>query len=316
MKIAIFTDTFLPQVNGVVTATISLAKNLADRGHKIYIICPKFNGTSYFKHKNIQIIRMGSIPAYFYEDFRFTAPVSFKLFNFLKKEKIDIIHFQTQMPLGIQAIILSKLLKIPLIGTFHTNIADPDYLKHIKLNNKYVQNISWIYNRFYYNRCDLITCPSEVTREELLKSGFKEPIKAISNGINLNIFNNSNWKQVKKKYNKKGKILLFVGRIAHEKNIFYLLDCFKLILKKVPNTKLLVVGDGPQMTQLKQKIKDLKVSNNIILTGRIAHEKLIKSSIFKISDLFVTASTTETQGISTLEAQANGLVCVGINKGG
>jgi glycosyltransferase involved in cell wall biosynthesis len=316
VKIAIFTDVFTPQFNGVTTATISLVKGLADRGHKIYIIAPKYKGIKEFAYKNVKVIRLSSVPAYFYEDFRFTGLFSFKLKKYLKNQKIDLIHFMVPMPLGLQAIFLSNLLKVPLVGTFHTFFADREYLKHAKMDFKVIQKLAWAYSRGYYNRCELITCPTEMAKKELLAHGFKQPIKAISNGIEPGIFDNSKWKSVKNKFNKNGKILLFVGRIAHEKNMLYLLDCFSLVLKKLPNTKLLIVGDGPEMDELKQGIIFRNLEDNVILTGKIERDKLVKSGIYKACDLFVTASTTETQGITTLEAQANGLVAVGINERG
>ncbi len=316
MKIAIFTDCFLPQINGVATTTVSLVKGLADRGHKIYIIAPRYKNIKEFSYNNVKVIRLPSIPAYFYEDFRFTNFFSFKLKNYLKNQGIDIIHFMVPMPLGIQAILIAHSLKVPLIGTFHTFFADKEYLRHAKMDFRVVQKLAWAYSRAYYNKCDLITTPTKMARKELLAHRFKEPIKAISNGIEQDIFDNSHWKEAKKKYNKKGKILLFVGRIAHEKNLLYLLDCFSLVLKELPKTKLLIVGDGPEMNELRQGIKSRNLNDNVILTGKIEREKLVKSSIYKACDLFVTASTTETQGITTLEAQANGLVTVGINARG
>lgn len=316
MKIVIFTDAFIPQYNGIVTTTISLVKGLADKGHKIYIIAPKYKNFKEFEYSNVKVIRVISIPAGFYPDFKLTNFFSPNIFRFLKKEKVDIIHFQTPLTLGIQAVILSKVLKVPLVGTYHTFIADEQYLKHIKLDYKKVKELAWKYSKLYYNRCDLITCPTEIAKKELLKNSFNEPIKAISNGIDPKIFDNSKSKQIKNKYNPNGNLLLFVGRIAHEKNVLYLLRCFKLIVRKMPETKLFLIGDGPQMKEVKRKIKQLDLSKNIILTGRIDHDKLAKSGIFGACDLFITASTTETQGITMLEAQANGIVSLGIDEGG
>jgi len=313
MRITIFTDSFTPLIDGVVTSTTNLVKNLADRGHKIYIIAPSFNKKfEEFKHKNVKIKRVYSIPAFFYSGYRFTYPFSFKILKYLKKEKIECIHFQTPLALGLQAILISKVLKLPLIGTFHTLFTHPDYIKHIKMGYKPFEKMAWSYARMFYNKCDLITCPSQETKKELLKHGFYRPIKVISNGIDLKMFKNSKCASVKKKYNKNGKLLLFVGRVAHEKNIPYLLKCFKLVLKEVPDTKLLVIGDGPQMEEVKEDIKKFGLSENVILLGKIEHSKLAKSSIFKASDLFVTASITENQPMTMLEAQANGMACVGI----
>jgi glycosyltransferase involved in cell wall biosynthesis len=317
MRIAIFTDTFLPTVDGVVSATLNLSKGLADRGHKVYIIAPKSGKKEVFSYKNIIVKRVSSVKAFFYKDYSFTSIFNLEIFNYLKKEKIDLIHFQTPISLGMEAILISKLLKVPLVGTFHTFFMDPQYLEHIKVNNRFVQGVSWTYARFYYNQCDLITCPSESTRKELLSHDFNQPLEVISNGIDFGIFKNPDWKKVRKKFLKKmNYLLLFVGRIAHGKNINYLLDCFKLVVKKVPDAVLLIVGDGPQMDEVKQKIKKLNLEKNIIFTGKIPHEDLVKSSIYKACDLFVTASTTENQPMTVLEAQVNGLPCVGISERG
>ena len=309
MRIALFTDVFLPQINGVVTSTLSLAKGLADRNHKVYIIAPKFKGNREFQYKNVIVKRVYSIPALFYPGFKFASPFSPEILNFIKKEKIELIHFQTPMSLGIQAILISRLLKIPLVGTFHTNISNPQYLRHMRINSKLIAPISKKYIKWYYGNCNLVTCPSESIRKELKKENINSHIKVFSNGIDLSLF-----KPLKTK--KKQKNLIFVGRIAHEKNLFYLLECFKIVLKKLPETKLIIIGDGPQMNELKNKINEDNLSKNIILTGEIEHTKLIKSNFYKESYTFVTASLSETQGITLMEAQANGLPSVGIDAAG
>lgn len=316
LRIAIFTDSFTPLIDGVVTATINLARGLADRGHKVYIIAPKYEKIKEFSYPNVAVKRIAGIPALFYQGFKITPIFSIAILNYLKKEKIDIIHFQTPLTLGFQAILIAKFLDKPLVGTFHTFITDAQYIKHAGMQNKLAQRFSWYYVRNYYNKCNMITCPSESAKEELVKNGFIKPIKVISNGIDLSVFDNSGWKKMKKKYNPDGKILLFIGRIAYEKNLDYLLECFLRVLKKEPSVRLVIVGEGPQMRELKAKIKELGLSGNVVLTGRIEHDALVRSGMFKASDIFITASTTESQGISTLEAQTNGLVCVGVDARG
>jgi 1,2-diacylglycerol 3-alpha-glucosyltransferase len=319
MNIAIFTDTFLPQTNGVVTATIDLAKGLSKNGNKIIIFAPKYNTKKEFKYKNVKVIRESGIPALFYEDFKLVIPNFLKIQSIIKKEKIEIIHFQTPISLGMQAIMIAKLNNLPLVGTFHTFFADPEYLKHIKINIKPIQDIAWTFSNMFYNRCNLVTCPSEHAKTELLKNNCRKEIKVISNGIDFEKFRIINKKIIentRKKYNEKGPLLLYVGRIAHEKNMIFLIECIKDVIKKEINAKLLIVGGGPQLNMLKEKIKEQNIEKNIILTGKIEHEKLIKSGIYAACDIFVTASETETQGITVLEAQINGLVTVGIDKKG
>lgn len=316
MKIAIFTDTFYPKIDGVVSATLNLAKGLADRGNKVFIICPANNNLKEeFKHKNIEIIRFRGIPALFYPEFKLTTIFNYDLYKTLKKEKIDIIHFQTPLTLGYQAILMSRLLKVPLVGTFHTFFGDPNYLKHIKFNNRLGVKMSWNLSRFFYNKCDLITCPSESTKNELIHNQHYKPIKVISNGIDFNAFKSQRSLEVQKRH-KSGPLILFIGRISHEKNIDYLIDCFSFVVKKSKNAKLILIGDGPQMQEVRKRVLELNLADNIILQGKMDHEDLIRSSIFKESDIFVSASVTENQPMTVLEAQVNGLPCVVIGERG
>lgn len=317
MKIVMFSDVFLPKIDGIVSAILNISEGMANKGHKVYIVAPRIKRMKKeYKHKNIKVIRVGSVPAFFYEDLRFTNFFSYSLFRYFKKEKIDIVHFHTPMNTGIFAISSAKFLNVPLVGTFHINIAHPDCLKHARLNYPIVQGLAWSYLRAFYNRCDLVSVPSESTKKDLLTHGCKREIKVISNGIDSSVFDNSKWEEVKNKFNKKGPIVLYVGRISHEKNVSFLIESFSLALKKIPSAKLLIVGGGPQMQDAQQLCDKLGIKDNIVFTGPIPHSKLIRSGIFRASELFAIASTTETQGIATLEAQVNGLVCVGLNVGG
>ncbi len=319
MKIAIFTDCFLPQINGVVTSTVTFAKGMAKRGHTVYVFAPK-NGDNgddgELSHPNIIVTRVPSLPAFFYKNFRFTSPFSYKIYKYLKRINVDIIHFHTPIGLGLQAIIHSKLLGAPLVGTFHTFFPNREYLKHAGLSNWLFHKIAWLYSKFFYNRCRLISCPSKGAKNELLHHNFRSRIIVVSNGIDLDLFGQSeNDKTLHNRGNDKD-LILYVGRIAHEKNIIFMIDCFRKVVERSPKTKLLIVGDGPQMDELKERISGHSLEDNVIITGEIQHSALSKSSIFESCKLFITASFTETQGITTLEAQANNLVCVGVDSTG
>jgi len=320
LKIAIFTDAFFPQTNGVVTSIINLSNGLADIVHKVLIIAPKLksNKKFTFKHKNIEIIRILSIPTFIYKDVNFSIPSSLLLLNKIQKFNPDVIHFETPLSIGYDAIILSKILSKPLIGTFHTFFADPQYLKHLRLNNKFIQKIAWTFNNVFYNSADLVTAPSETTKQELIEHNCIKPIKVISNGIDFNIFKTKKTIDFRKEYNipSYSKVLLYIGRIAYEKNLFFLIDIFEKIVKEKSDVLLLMVGDGPQLKELKQYVSKKHLKNKVIFTGSIEHKKLVGSSVFTTVDLFITTSTTENQPMTILESQANGLVCVGANRRG
>ncbi|MDA3809816.1 MAG: glycosyltransferase [Spirochaetaceae bacterium] len=320
IKIAYFTDTFFPQINGVVSSVINLTKSLADRGHEIFIVAP---GTDKefeeFTYPGITVLRIKSIKASFYEDFRWTKILSLKTFKILKKENIDIIHFETPVGLGVMARNMAKLLNIPLVGTYHTFISDPRYIKHFKLlkPSLLVQNLSWFYTNQFYNRADLTTAPSQSTIEEMKDNGCSAPLmKSISNGINPADFDNSKACDIIEKYKLNGKTILYVGRISQEKSIEVLLQAFIHSAKLDSEIQILIVGDGPQMSDIRELADHSEYRARINIVGSIGHDLLLKSGIYGACEIFATASETENQPMTILEAQVNGCICVGVNARG
>jgi 1,2-diacylglycerol 3-alpha-glucosyltransferase len=131
MRIAIFTDCFVPQINGVVTSLFNLVKGLSDSGHHVFIVAPKYyRRYKEFAYPKVRVLRIPSVPAFFYPDYRLTFPVDLKILAILRKSDIDIINFETPLTVGLTGIIMARMLNKPLIGRFHTFIADPQYLKH------------------------------------------------------------------------------------------------------------------------------------------------------------------------------------------
>lgn len=320
LKIAYFTDTFYPQINGVVSSLVNLARSLADKGHLIYIVAPKVDRKfKEFEYPGITILRIPSIKASFYEDFRWAKILSLKTFKELKRAEIEIIHFETPIGLGIMAINMSKLLNVTLVGTYHTFVSDPRYIQHWKLlkPTMFIQNISWIYTNQFYNRTDLTTAPSESTIEEMKNNGCHAPLmKTISNGINPELFDSTQSRNIRKKYNLTGNTILYVGRISHEKNIKTLIKAF--FHGAVINTamQLMIVGDGPQFNEIKTIVQKSPFQDRIILTGSIEQDELVKSGIYSACEIFATASETENQPMTILESQVNGCICIGTNARG
>ena len=317
MKIAFFTDCFVPQVNGIVTSLFDLAKGLSDSGHQVFIVAPRYyRRYREFEYPNVRVLRMPSMPALFYDDYRITLPFDIKIFNILRKEGIDIVHFEAPFTVALAGIAIAKMLRKPIVGTFHTFIVDPHYLKHGFPTSKGFQKFGWEYCKFYYNKCDLVTTPSNFTRKELIRHGLKKEIAIISNGIDISMFDNSAAEEFGAQHGLTGPILFFVGRMAHEKNIEYLIDSMVPVFKSYPSSKLLLIGDGPQFAEVKGFIENRDLSGNILMLGRMEHSDLVKSGIFGIADIFVTASETENQPMSILEAMANGIPCVGLSEKG
>jgi len=313
VRIIYFTDTFYPTTNGIVTSIISFSRELADRGHEVCIIVPDNPGVWDFEYHGIEILPMKGFPAFFYPDFKITFIFTPSLIQKIRKFKPDIIHYHTQFILGWQAIVLGKILKIPRIGTFHTYIADEWYLKVIGLENFHIfGELGWKYNNFFYEHCEHVISPSVNAREELIDHGIPAekisllpnplPIEKKTALIHMDIATNTS------------NIIFSIGRLSKEKSFDVCIETIYLVSKKIPDVCFVIVGDGPERENLEELSRKLGIENNVRFLGKIPHEELMNSDIFARSKCFLTASTTETQGITIIEAMSFGLPIVWVDE--
>ncbi|MFA5176140.1 MAG: glycosyltransferase [Candidatus Nanoarchaeia archaeon] len=309
MKIAYFTDTFVPNINGIVTSILNSSENLAKKGNKIYIftIKPKEKNFQIPKlHKNIQVFHYPRLNLIKYPDFQLAYPKLLDINKKFKEINPDIIHIHTPSIFGWAALILNNKYKKPVVGTYHTLL--PDFLDYLPLpifnKSKTAKRLTWGYTRKFYNKCNIVTTPSIAMKQELEKHGIKN-VKFLSNGVDLKKFHPIQSK-------KDGKTILHVGRIGYEKNIDVLIKAFNELLKKNKNVKLLIAGKGPDLEGLKEFTQKLGISKNVEFLGPIKHDNLPK--LYSKADIFVTPSTVETEGLVILEAMACGLPIIGVNK--
>lgn len=306
MKIIIFTDSFYPLNSGVVTYTINIANILTSKGHKIILFVPKPKEKIHpYKQlsKKVKIYYFKGIPAFFYPTFKITNILSFKDIKLLKKINPDILYFQTPFTLGLKAIILSKIIKKPVVGIFHTHLASEEYLSLLgELSKKInLKKISWNYLKYFYNNCSVVISPSKYMMKELKKNKIKSKIVIINNFIDKNILENKNYTL---KVNKNS--FVYVGRISKEKNIKLLIDAFKNVVAK-RDSYLYIIGDGPEYTNIKNYIINNNLSDRIIMTGNIDNNIILKTNFLTKFYAFVTMSNSEVQPISIIEAMAKGI---------
>jgi len=304
MKIAVFTDTFVPQVNGVVTSILNSTSNLAKKGNNIIIFSPKI-GKKLKLHKNIEIVELRSFNLLKkYKEMEVRIPTFLKVLNKVKEFNPDIIHINTPLGIGDEGFLCAKILKKPIVGTYHTLL--PDFLRHVNLagleKREFMKNMTWRYSNFIYNRCNIVTAPSKIIKKKLRKNGLKTKVEVISNGVDLNRF-------YKKKMKKDGITILHIGRMSYEKNVDVVLQAMKLV-SEYKKVKFMIVGGGPDLKRLKDYSK--KINLNVKFIGNVDNEKLV--DYYNKADIFVTASTIETEGIVLLEAMACGLPIVGVDK--
>ncbi len=314
MKIGIFTETFLPQVNGVVTSMCNINRVLMKKGHEVSIFTVGEGPTEIDGYK---VHRFRGATFKPYPEYSFLLP-DHSQWAFLVKQPLDIIHSRTPFPLGVMAKQLSKKLEIPIVGTFDTPISD--YIHYVPIlgsiqPTKYIlSNIAKKWLRYYYGMCDVLTVPSETTKQRLVKEGFEVDIEVVSNGVDTKKFNTKNFdKALKKSICANDELfILHVGRITKEKNVVFLVKTVEKILKK-RKLKLVIAGSGPLLPKLKHYVSSKNLSENILFTGYLTQEELQK--YYATADLFLTASTVETQGIVLLESMSSGTPVIGVDKG-
>jgi len=318
MRIAVFSDTFPPQTNGVAHTAYLSAKNLIELGHEVVVftVAKKPKNRPDINLKNLKVLRLPSVPAIVYPGERFTLPIGATLRQ-IKKFDPDIIHVHTPFSVGWEAILISKILKIPLVGTHHTFYNH--YLRHVKLDYEWMKKISWKFTIGFYNRCNLILSPSKSLADELVKEGLKCSIHVLQNSIDIDLFkpleNQQNREKIKKSFGVKKRSICYMGRLSYEKSIDQVIRAFALINKKMPELNLMLIGDGPERKNLANLAKDFNVGSSIIFTGSLLHNGDLVRAL-QANDLFISASKSENMPLSVLEAMAVALPLILVKEKG
>ncbi len=314
MRIGIFTDTYPPYINGVSTSIQMLERALKKRGHQVFIVTVNPEKMKYKYEKNI--IRIPGIPTGIY-DYRLTGIYPVRAIKTIKRWNLDVIHSHTEFGIGTFARIIAKQLNIPLVHTYHTMYED--YVHYITkgyfdgTSKKIVEHLT----KFYCDKTakELIVPTKKAYDLFIEKYKVDKNVHIIPTGIEIERFFKENLKiekleKIKKdlKIKKDDFIILFVGRLAQEKNVDFLLDNQEYFVNKKKNVKLLIVGSGPDYDKYVKKSEKLK--ENIIFTGKISHNNI--PYYYNLGNVFVTASTTETQGLTLIEAMSTGMpvVCI------
>lgn len=315
MKIAIFSDTFPPQVNGVANTALTSAITLGNMGHEVFVytITNSLWGEDVFdKDSPFNLIRLPSIPAVVYHDQRASLPFMVGV-NHVRKNRPDIIHTHTPFGVGWEAVIAAKLFNIPLVGTHHTFY--DKYLGHVKLNYDWAKGFSWKYVNFYYDRCDAVISPSRSLALGFKNSGLSNPVEIIINPIDTELFrpvtSGSTKLALKESLGIGRKSLVYMGRVSYEKKIDQVVKGFALALKKDPELGLVIVGEGPERGEIESLVKELGISDNVLFTGFKRGDDLVQ--VLQANDIFITASDSENMPLSILEAMATGLPVIGAN---
>ncbi len=313
MKIGIFTDTYLPDINGVATSSHILRHALEKHGHEVLVVTSELpEDSDYVDEENV--LRLPGIEMKKIYGYRISNIFSFKGMKEIKNQGLDIIHIQTEYGIGIFGKIAAQILNLPVVYTYHTMYED--YTHYVAgsltlLNmivKKSVENIS----RIYGDNCTELIVPSEKTKEALISYGLEKEMHIIPTGLMLDAFDKKNIRvesveAIRNQYHLDDEfVITFLGRLAPEKSVEIILEAGAVLKQKGLHFKIMIVGKGPSLDDLKNEAQRLGIEDDVIFTGPVPSDQV--PNYYHASNVFVSASITETQGLTFIEAQASGLV--------
>ncbi|AGU76296.1 Alpha-monoglucosyldiacylglycerol synthase [Streptococcus intermedius] len=307
MRIGLFTDTYFPQVSGVATSIRTLKTELEKLGHTVFIFTTTDKDVN--RYEDWQIIRIPSVPFFAFKDRRIAYRGFSTALEIARQYQLDIIHTQTEFSLGLLGVWIAKELRIPVVHTYHTQYED--YVRYIAKGMVIRPSMVKYIVRGFMSDLDGVICPSEIVYDLLMKYKVKVEKRVIPTGIELAKFERpeltkENVADLREKLgiSNQETMLLSLSRVSYEKNIQAILAALPKVLEENPNVKLVVAGDGPYLSDLKAQAKRLNITDMVIFTGMIAPSET--ALYYKAADFFISASTSETQGLTYLESLASG----------
>ena len=309
MKILFISDVYFPRINGVSTSIETFRRNLREHGHTVHLIAPDYLAPS---PDETDIMR---VPARYLpfdpEDRLMSYGWVMKQLDKLRSEQYDVIHIQTPFVAHYLGTKLSRLLGIPCIETYHTFFEE--YLYHyVPLVPKGVmKSLAKRFSRHQGNSLDGMVVPSHPMLHVLKEYGVTTHSEVIPTGIEPASFVLGDRDKFRKNYNipQDRPVLLFLGRVAHEKNIGFLLKVLDQVKKTIPEILFVVAGEGPARASLEHEARALGLNENVAFIGYLdRHTEL--NDCYRSADIFIFSSRTETQGLVLLEAMAQGLPVV------
>ncbi len=309
MNLLLISEIYLPTVSGVASSTDSIGRFMAERGHHVYLVCPR-PMAPYDAHppRGMEIIYTPRLrdPILVNKPMTFFPLGVFEIWHTIATKKIDVVHIQEPGALGITALLLAKLYRIPVVGAMHFSMEQV-----IRMTPKAMQFLSvpfmTSYVRVVYPQYTAIMMPTKtVTKDLAALIGHPERIHAISNGVDTGIYTPhvGSYALLRKKYhlNEKQTYYLYLGRLDADKNIDTILRALQHTAK---NIHLIIAGVGTEKRSLENLAKALSVSERIMWVDQVSLEEIV--DLYHLSDGFIIMSTVETQSIVALQAVACGL---------
>jgi len=313
MNIGLFTETYYPEINGVAASVYVLKEELEKLGHNVYV----FTTTTPGAPKNEKnVYRVPSLPCFLISERRVGMFYQRKLAGIIKELNLDIIHTNTEFSLGVFGRIMAKELRIPIVHTYHTIYEDyTHYITKGKILDERAKKVVRAITRVCCNTVSEVIVPTKKVEELLRQYHVERGIHVIPSGINLDKFDPMKYNRheidaLRKQYGirKEDKVILYIGRASHEKNLDELLVYVNEYLQEHENAKFMLVGSGPDSKKIEEMVSEMEAKNSIILAGAKPYDQIGK--YYQLGNVFVSASNSETQGLTFIEAMAAGLPVV------
>ena len=313
MRIVLASDTYPPEINGVATSTYNLRKTLVDHGHEVIVVTTNpFSNKTTFEDG---VIRIPGVKLKILYNYRMSSFFNSKAMKILYGFRPDVIHCQTDAGIGIFGMLAAARLKVGTIYTFHTMLEDYTYyVTRGHFDRIARHSVRWFVRRKSHAVTEFIA-PSDKIKDYLRTIGIDTSVAVIPTGIEFSRFDRSNedkktTEELKKKFGVKPDefVLISLGRIAKEKSIDVVIKGYAKFLSTKPKkpTKLLITGWGPAENELRELVYQLGIEDHVVFTGKCDPSETQK--YYHLADAFASASLTETQGLTFMEAMAADLI--------
>ncbi|MCW8901714.1 MAG: glycosyltransferase [Gammaproteobacteria bacterium] len=319
MRILMISDVYFPRINGVSTSIKSFRDELIAQGHEVILIAPEYPADNKIQYvDDINIMRIKSQQVILDPEDRFMSKKHIlNRLHYLKYKQFDVLHIHTPFVAHYAGLKLAKALNIPCVESYHTYFEEYLYQYIPFLPKSWLKGLARKVSRSQCNSVDAVVVPSNAMQEALNGYGVICEKSIIPTGLNINDFKPGNAAEFRREYDipETQPLLVHIGRVAHEKNIDFLLLMLDLLRYSVPDILLVITGEGPSLSHLQARVKKLKLEKHVRFIGYLSREKELMAC-YKAGDVFVFSSHTETQGLVLLEAMACGTPVVSLAKMG
>jgi 1,2-diacylglycerol 3-alpha-glucosyltransferase len=308
MNIAFFTNNYKPFVGGVPIAIENLAETLRRRGHRVFIFAPEYDQPV---EDERDVFRTWSIKNFNDSNFVLPIPLSLETYVHFSDTKADVVHCHHPFLLGETGLHAARASNLPVVFTYHTQYEK--YAHYLPFDKAMVTELAQSVAVRFSNCCDGVIAPSTDVQKMLQERGVTTEIRVIPTGVDLGRFRDGRvrWLRNHLGIPDDDRIMLFVSRLAKEKNVEFLIDAFAKMTESAGNLRFVLVGSGEYESVIRERAESSGSGDRIHFTGTLSGPDLV--SAYKDADIFAFASTTETQGMVVLEAMAGGLPVVAVD---